>query len=642
MAFISGLTSGYYNNQDDNSIRLMNKTYTEHTAKYIQLVSSMEAKFAEDFIELPKVVFCGNQSAGKSSLLEAISNVQLPRWHETCTRCVMEIRMHETPKNSNWECRISLRVEYDKNNKPLTDTRKNSSFGKVLHNSKDVELMAYRAQKALLNPSKNSDIYLNHEPFDGSKKETNEIEFTMNTVCLSITGPNVPNLSLVDLPGIVEHIKNTTPDVSRKLVATIKTLTTNYVEKPKSIIVATIPCDSEDEHQGIHNIINEVDPHKNRTVFVLTKPDRIEEKTHGKWLPKLENLSGPDYFVVMNPDQAKLINGVTFIQAREEEEHWFANTQPWCSSTFKDKLGVKRLRTKLEKLLIEKIRENIPKITDEINKRLIEANGKLNELPPPPANAQFEINRVTNMCESKLRHKLENTGTDLNDENDSLWEKIRRRLNEYNMAIENERPAFVLTSSSFGRVQRTLLVDLLQNIPAANRNETYSSIIVTTMDIVNEHKGSLSSEAFIKETIKVKDIINQSRGCLLPGRIPHEVSDFIIRPYQYHWKQHSTQCLKKMVDILWREIEQIIRDSAKQYRKLCHFLEGRAKKRLESCKERCEKLIESFSDLEFKRSYTSDNQIAHSMSEYRSQLVNLVPYDTEAAAVVADVKAYYE
>ncbi|CAG8604246.1 10376_t:CDS:2, partial [Paraglomus occultum] len=505
-------TNGYYNKQ--NNVVLMNKTYTEQTAKYIQLVNSMEAKYAKDFVEFPKIVFCGNQSAGKSSLLEAIANVQLPRWHETCTRCVMEIRMHETPKPAVGK--------YDKNNDPLPDARReNLWFGEAIHDPSDVELMAYRAQKALLNPSKVFDLYLDHEPLDGSRKETNEIEFTMNTVCLSIKGPNVPNLSLVDLPGIVEHIKNVSSEVSRQLVATIKTLTRNYVEKPESIIVATIPCDSEDEHQGIHNIINEVDPYKNRTVFVLTKPDRIEEKTHGKWLPKLENLSGPDYFVVMNPDQAKLIKGVTFIQAREEEKQWFENTQPWCSSTFKDKLGVQKLRTRLENLLIEKIRESIPTLTDEISKRLIAANGKLNELPPPLVNAQFEINRVTNMCENKLCHKL-NTVTDLNNENDSLWKKIRRQLNEYNRVIENERPAFVLTRPGFGDRQEMLLVDVLQNIPAVNHNETYNSIIVTTMEIVKKHEDSLSNEAFIKETTNVKDIIDQSRGCLLPGRIPHE------------------------------------------------------------------------------------------------------------------------
>ena len=55
-------------------------------------------------------------------------------------------------------------------------------------------------------------------------------------------------------------------------------------------------------------------------MFVLTKPDRIEDETHGKWIQKLEDLSGPDYFVVMNPNQAKLMNGITFTQARTDEE----------------------------------------------------------------------------------------------------------------------------------------------------------------------------------------------------------------------------------------------------------------------------------------------------------------------------------
>ena len=111
--------------------------------------------------------------------------------------------MHETSNTSSWECDISLRKEYDENNKPLSDTRRGThSFFKALQNPRDVELMAYRAQKALLNPSKSHDVYLDYKSDDRSK-ETNEIEFTMNTVCLHIKGTNVPNLSLVDLPGIV-------------------------------------------------------------------------------------------------------------------------------------------------------------------------------------------------------------------------------------------------------------------------------------------------------------------------------------------------------------------------------------------------------------------------------------------------------
>ena len=67
----------FISSESDNSMRLMDKNYNEQTARYIQLVSSMEEKYAKDFVELPKIVFCGNQSAGKSSLLEAIANVQV-------------------------------------------------------------------------------------------------------------------------------------------------------------------------------------------------------------------------------------------------------------------------------------------------------------------------------------------------------------------------------------------------------------------------------------------------------------------------------------------------------------------------------------------------------------------------------------
>ncbi|CAG8639333.1 794_t:CDS:2, partial [Paraglomus brasilianum] len=340
----------------------------------------------------------------------------------------------------------------------------------------------------------------------------------------------------------------------------------------------------------------------------------------------------------MNPNQAKLINGVTFTQAREEEEQWFENTQPWCSSIYKDRLGVKRLRTRLENLLIDKIRENIPKLMDDINDKLKEAVGKLKELPQPPVNPQIEINRVANMCEDKIRYKLERSGTDLNDKNDNMWGKINNQLKAYKTAIENGSPAFVLTSSSCG----TLIVNVLQNIPSGNHNNaTFDSIHVTTMEIANEY--SPRDETFIKESKNVKDIINQKRGyLLLPGRVPHEVSDSIIRTYQRHWEKHSTQYLKNMFDMMWGEIEQIIRDSAKQYKKLRFFLEGHAKRRLEARKVKCEELIESFSDLEFRRSYTNDNRIAEMKSKYQSELVKLVPGDPEAATVVADVKAYYE
>jgi hypothetical protein len=41
-------------------------------------------------LQLPQIVVCGTQSAGKSSVLEAISNIKFPRGATVCTRCVTE------------------------------------------------------------------------------------------------------------------------------------------------------------------------------------------------------------------------------------------------------------------------------------------------------------------------------------------------------------------------------------------------------------------------------------------------------------------------------------------------------------------------------------------------------------------------
>ena len=40
-------------------------------------------------IDLPQIAVIGNQSAGKSSLIEAISGITLPREAGTCTRYVV-------------------------------------------------------------------------------------------------------------------------------------------------------------------------------------------------------------------------------------------------------------------------------------------------------------------------------------------------------------------------------------------------------------------------------------------------------------------------------------------------------------------------------------------------------------------------
>ncbi|CAG8614452.1 17032_t:CDS:2, partial [Cetraspora pellucida] len=186
-----------------DNIAINNTPYAKKAASYINIVNELRRIGTDFAVNLPTIVFCGNQSAGKSSLIEAISGVKLPRSDGTCTRCVMEIRLSESI--DEWKCQVFLRKEYDENemqlNRPIE-----SKFGSLIIDPDNVELMARRAQKALLNPRKNSDLYFNwdfgNKNYDDDSK-SNAIKFTKNVVCIEIKGPDVPNLSLIDLPGII-------------------------------------------------------------------------------------------------------------------------------------------------------------------------------------------------------------------------------------------------------------------------------------------------------------------------------------------------------------------------------------------------------------------------------------------------------
>ena len=106
-----------------------------------------------------------------------------------------ECRLISSPEP--WQCIITLRFITDVNGQPLRQIR-NEPFGGVIHEKRHVEERIRRAQRALLNPSTGLRDFLeghDEDPLD------RELSFSKNCVCLEISGPDVADLSFVDLPG---------------------------------------------------------------------------------------------------------------------------------------------------------------------------------------------------------------------------------------------------------------------------------------------------------------------------------------------------------------------------------------------------------------------------------------------------------
>jgi hypothetical protein len=142
-------------------------------------------------LSLPKVVVVGDQSSGKSSLIESMSKIQVPVSAETCTKCPIEIRLCET--GDKWQCNVSLRY------KPKVDGEqpKVVQFASTARED-EVEEILRRAQLAILNP----DTPDEQVKSDVTHPTQPKLEFSEDTIIVEVTGASM-NFTFIDLPGII-------------------------------------------------------------------------------------------------------------------------------------------------------------------------------------------------------------------------------------------------------------------------------------------------------------------------------------------------------------------------------------------------------------------------------------------------------
>lgn len=79
-------------------------------------------------------------------------------------------------------------------------TAQNVPFGPVITDKKQVEERIRRAQRAILRPRQNSEIFLAGPDEDSDYQR--ELTFSKNCVSLEISGPELTDLSFCDLPGM--------------------------------------------------------------------------------------------------------------------------------------------------------------------------------------------------------------------------------------------------------------------------------------------------------------------------------------------------------------------------------------------------------------------------------------------------------
>lgn len=173
-------------------------------------------------------------------------------------------------------------------------------------------------------------------------------------------------------------------------------------------------------------------------VGVLTKPDRIPQGEEGNWLRfikgEAEHLAN-GWFAVKQPATADLRQGVTWEEAREQENLFFSTATPWSTERdYRHRFGTRNLTGSLSDILSDLIRRrlvslwnvrfyhgsfffvsysSLPELDIELRNLLQETELQLSKLPGPPSeDAQSEVILLVSNFARELATYVEGTPDD--------------------------------------------------------------------------------------------------------------------------------------------------------------------------------------------------------------------------------------
>ncbi|XP_077066924.1 interferon-induced GTP-binding protein Mx3-like isoform X2 [Siphateles boraxobius] len=479
---------------------------------YIDLIDNLRSVGIQQDLALPTIAVIGDQSSGKSSVLEALSGVALPRGSGIVTRCPLELRLKKVTGGVNWKAVLS----YRKKRIEVVDSSFVAGPIKPSKLANGMEHSTYEWEKFVF-----GDPSLVEEHVTAAQNELagKGVGICDELITLEVMSPDVCDLTLIDLPGIARvPVKGQPQDIGKQ----IKHLIMKFIEKQETINLVVVPCNTDIATTEALKMAQEVDPEGRRTVAILTKPDLIDRGTEKDILDIVHNKViplGKGYTMVKCRGQQQINEKIPLEEATQIERDFFQNHDHFRDLLNKGKATIKCLAVKLTQNLVDHIKKSLPKLNQQITDKLLKVKNELKEYEiGPPEDLKgakhFLIETLKRFCD---QINSLSSGEQMSEEN--LFVQLRAEFKKWNDHLNSTKTPFSnskeLSQNNRGREllgfsNYRLFESVLQK-HVANLKKPAVELLNVIKDIIITHLTDVASQCFRNYTVlqnTAKDKIN--------------------------------------------------------------------------------------------------------------------------------------
>ncbi|EQB57147.1 vacuolar sorting protein VPS1 [Colletotrichum gloeosporioides Cg-14] len=489
-------------------------------------------------LAIPQLIIAGGQSAGKSSLLQSLTDIPFPVGKSCCTRFATRIVSRRTAPGTVSTVRITIaepevpdRFGYPEDHSYrdyvyTTDRLGVDDFQRVMDEI-STQYMGIRRGKG-----------------KGMKN------FATQVLRIELSGPSRSHFSILDVPGLISNAHA----VNEYEMKAVNKMIDDYIRQPANIVICVADAVTDLARQGIFMKTAVVE--KKRLVGVFTKCDMLHDASE---IVDIANGTGEyadksmqdGWFVVRNRspkdgDDSNL----------QEAESQLFDQPPW-NNIDPSRRGAHMLKKHLGNLLCARIRDNFPTIRDMISRLLSEAEGSRQSLgdPRPTHNLRQQYLRDVLQRYGEIADKALYCPGFLDDEMMRVRAMTRSANEEFTQAMKDRGHAYNFQDADVDPVKQ--LTDIMSHHYSSQSQESPPTEQPVTPPSTPPKKGrerqihNVQEQSATSFTQEVRSQLRVWQTTELPGLVNTEVIKVLFMKQSEKWEHIA----EEHIDRVGRHVE---------------------------------------------------------------------------------------